>query len=135
MGKWCWAASSTIRWPGSRTGDFLEDGKGVPGRGRRDLDGDLNSGQGDFLTGVCRDEKVLGLRHNGLQLRVWTAFVWRLHGCGGPMRHPLPPTFMAPSAARMATRLRVVSWSALVSSQREGPYRVEVVRRRAVMIA
>src|SRR5262245_41057310 len=66
------------RWPGSRTGDFLEDGKGVPGRGRRDLDGDLNPGQGDFLTGVCRDEKVLGLRHNGLQLRGWPALGCRL---------------------------------------------------------
>jgi hypothetical protein len=46
-------------WPGSRTGDFLKDGKGVPCRCRRDLDGDLNPGQGAFLTGVCRDEKVL----------------------------------------------------------------------------
>ena len=123
------------RWPGSGTGDFLEDGKGVPCRCRRDLDGDLNPGQDDFLTGVCRDEKVLGLRHNGLQLRVWTALVWRFHVCGGPRRHPLSQTFMAPSAARMATRVRVVSWSALVSSQREGPCRVEVVRRRVVMIA
>src|SRR5262245_65787384 len=123
------------RWPGSRTGDFLEDGKGVPGRGRRDRDGDLNPGQGDVLTGVCRDEKVLGLRHNGLPLRIWTALVWRLHVCGGPMCHPLSQTCMAPSAARMATRLRVVSWSALVSAQREGPCRVAVVRRRAVMIA
>src|SRR5262245_25069444 len=72
------------RWPGSRTGDFLEDGKGVPCRGRRDLDGDLNPGQGDFLTSVCRDEKVLGLRHNGLPLRGWTALVCRFHLFGGP---------------------------------------------------
>src|SRR5262249_49065480 len=122
------------RWPGSRTGDFLEDGKGVPGRGRRDLDGDFNPGQGDFLTGVRRDERILGLRHTGLQLREWMGFQGRLPVCGGPMRHPLSQTCMAPSAARMATRLRVVSWSALVSAQREGPCRVAVVRRRVVMI-
>src|SRR5215510_8742784 len=90
-------------WPGSRTGDFLEDSKGVPCRCRRDLDGDLNPGQGDFLTSVCRDEQVLGLRHNGLQLRVWTALVRRCHVCGGTMCHPLSQTCMAPSAARMAT--------------------------------
>jgi hypothetical protein len=49
----------------------------IPGRvpfspasaGMKRFYGDLNPGQGDFLTGVCRDEKVLGLRHNGLQLR------------------------------------------------------------------
>src|SRR5262245_21746812 len=72
------------RWPGSRTGDFLEDGKGVPCRGRRDLDGDRNPGQGDFLAGVCRDEQVLGLRHNGLQLWGWTALVCRCHMFGDP---------------------------------------------------
>src|SRR4029434_4790924 len=99
------------RWSGSRTGDFLDDGTGVPCRGRRDLDGDRNPGQGDFLAGVCRDEQVLGLRHTRLQLRVWTARVCRLHVCGAPRRHPLSPTCMAPSAARMATRVRVVSWS------------------------
>ena len=86
------------RWSGSRTGDFLEDGKGVACRGRRDLDGDRNPGQGDFLAGVCRDEQVLGLRPYRLPLRGWTARVCRLYVCGTPMRHPLLPTCMAPSA-------------------------------------